>query len=290
MGEWEMAVGDRTVMVREAGAPEGAPVLYFHGTPGSRLDVAFGDATAVECGVRVISFDRPSYGRSGAGPISLSGVARTAGRLADELDLDRFATLGWSGGGPFALAAAAVLGDRVTRVGVASGPAPFQETPGALDALGETDLAALALLPADPAGAAQAFCVGADTMLAFRDDEPTFMAGMAALLGDGDRDVLSDPLLRHHVYVMLSEAMRQGFGGVGWDNVAWVGAWDVDLAAVRCPVHLWYGGADQMMPAHHGAWLAGHLADARLTVFDGEGHLGPLRRWPEMLQVLAPPG
>lgn len=294
MGERDILVDGRSLTVREAGAPAGRPLLYFHGTPGSRLDVAFGDDVARSLGVRIVSFDRPGYGRSEAGPISLSGVARASEAVADELGIDRFAVLGWSGGGPFALAAAAVLGDRVTRVGVASGPGPFQEVPGALDQLDEADLAALVHLPGSPASAAQAFTsaaeaftVGGVPMLALRDDEAVLMEGMAAMFGEGDAAVFADPPLRHALFVTFSEGMRQGFLGVGWDNVAWVGPWDIDLDAVRCPVHLWYGERDQITLPVDGEWLAAHVAGTELTMFPGEGHLGLMRHWPEMLRALS---
>jgi pimeloyl-ACP methyl ester carboxylesterase len=286
MSEREIVVRGRSVLVREAGAPGGSPLLYFHGTPGSRLDVAFGDDVARSLGVRVVSFDRPGYGGSEVGAVSLSGVAGTAAAIADELGIDRFPVFGWSGGGPYALAAAAVLGDRVTRVGIAAGPGPFQEVPGALDRLGDVDLAALAHLPGAPARAAEGFTVGSETMLALRDDEATLTEGMAAMFGEGDADLFADPVLRHALFVMVSEGMRQGFLGVGWDNVAWVGPWDIDLAAVSCPVHLWYGERDQMTSPDDGRWLAAHVDGAELTVFPGEGHLGPMRHWPEMLGTL----
>jgi pimeloyl-ACP methyl ester carboxylesterase len=127
-------------MVRDAGDPQGVPVVYFHGTPGSRLDVSFGDELATGMGVRVISLDRPGYGRSDPGPFGLSRIASDAEAMADGAGVGRFAALGWSGGGPFALAASAVLGERVTRVGVVAGEGPVQQVPGARDRLDANDL------------------------------------------------------------------------------------------------------------------------------------------------------
>jgi len=275
-------------MVREAGDLAGAPVVYFHGTPGCRLDVAFGDEIAAMLRVRVISFDRPSYGKSDGAPFGLRRIAEDAAAVADSCGLAQFAAMGWSGGGPYALAAAAVMGDRVTGVGIAAGPGPFQKVPGALDRLGDDEQRALSYLSDQPERAVEQFCVGSEAMIAVRDDEQALMSGMDALFADVDADVLSDPEMRHHLFVMTSEALRQGFLGVGWDNVAWVGDWDVDVGAVRCPVHLWYGGSDQMIPLGHGEWLGRHLHDAELTVYGGEGHLIPMRHWSEMLRALVP--
>lgn len=81
---------------------------------------------------------------------------------------------------------------------------------------------------------------------------------------------------------MLSEGLRQGFSGIGRDNVAWVGPWDIDLKLAQRPVDLWYGEKDSMMPVEHGQWLADHLTNAHLAVYSGEGHLGPMRDWGEI--------
>lgn len=97
MDEREVRVDGRAVMVRDAGDPDGSPLLYVHGTPGSRSDVRFGDDSARHMGVRVISFDRPGYGGSAPAAYSLGSVARDAGAVADSLGVDRFASLGWSG-------------------------------------------------------------------------------------------------------------------------------------------------------------------------------------------------
>jgi pimeloyl-ACP methyl ester carboxylesterase len=107
------------LMVRQAGVPDGTPLVFFHGTPSSRLETSYADELCVELGIRMISFDRPGYGESPARPFSLASIARDTADLADALGVDRFATAGQSGGGPFSLAAAAVLGDRVIRAGVA---------------------------------------------------------------------------------------------------------------------------------------------------------------------------
>lgn len=139
--------------------------MYFHGTPGSRLDLCFGEQLAAERGVRLVSFDRPGYGGSTAAPFGVASIGADAHAIADGLGVDRFATLGWSGGGPGALAAAAVPGGRVTRVGIASGVAPFQLVPGALDSFDDNDRAALSLLPDDPVAAASAFAAAFEPLV-----------------------------------------------------------------------------------------------------------------------------
>ncbi len=217
-------------------------------------------------------------------------VVRDAEAIADGIGVGRFAALGWSGGGPFALAASAVLGERVTRVGVAAGDGPVQQVPGARDRLDANDLLALSFLPGEPARAAEQFLTGGaeliKMMMSARDDEQAYLSGMAALLGDADADVFSDPALRHCLFASQHEALHQGPMGMAWDQVAFVGPWDVDLAAVRCRVHLWYGERDPWAPPANGEWLRDHLADAELVVYSGEGHLEAMRHWQEILHAL----
>ncbi|MGK2875719.1 MAG: alpha/beta fold hydrolase [Nocardioides sp.] len=288
MIEREIVTGHHSILVREAGDSDGVPIVYFHGTPGSRLDLSFGEEIATALGVRVVSFDRPGYGGSDPAPYSLISIAHDVEALADSLGLGRFAAFGWSGGGPFALAAAAVLGERVVRAGVAGGNAPFQQVPGALESFTDNDRLALSFLPDEPARAAEQFGIGNEemlqTMMAVRDDEQA--PWIDWLWGETDPAVVGDPVLRRNLFSVLHEGLRQGPMGVAWDNVAWCGPWGIELEDIRCPVHLWYGELDQMAPPVNGDWLRHHLPDARLVVYPGEGHLVPLRHWEEIVGTL----
>jgi pimeloyl-ACP methyl ester carboxylesterase len=109
MREVEIGRGGRALRVRDVGEPGGAVVMYFHGTPSSRLDLCFGEQLAAERGVRLVSFDRPGYGGSTPAPFGLASIAADAHAIADELGVAQFAALGLSGGGPGALAAPAHL-------------------------------------------------------------------------------------------------------------------------------------------------------------------------------------
>jgi len=277
--------------VRDTGDPGGSVVMYFHGTPGSRLDLAFGEQLAAERGVRLVLFDRPGYGGSTAAPFGLSAIAADAHAVADGLGVDRFAALGLSGGGPMALAAATVPGGRVTRVGVASGAGPFQRVPGALDGLDDNDRAAVALLPGDPAAAAAGFAAGFGPLveLARESGGSAVAAAFEDLLSPRDSELMQEQRFASSFAATMHEALRQGTSGGGWDNVAWVGEWDVDLNAIRCPVLLWYGTDDRFAPPAHGRWLAENLPDARLVMREGEGHLGIMEHLGEMLDALTRP-
>jgi len=288
--EIEVDRGDRVLRVRDAGDPDGAVVIYFHGTPGSRLDLSFDEHTAAEHGVRLVTFDRPGYGGSTAASFGLASIAADAHAIADGLGVGRFATLGMSGGGPGALAAATVPGVRVTRVGVASGAGPFQLVPGALDHLDDDDRAAVALVATDPAAAAAGFAAGFEPLIAtVAPGGPGPAVAFADLLSPRDAELMRDPRLVAALTATMREALRPGTSGGGWDNVSWIGKWDVDLSAIGCPVLLWYGTDDRFAPPAHGRWLAENLPDARLVMREGEGHFGIMEHLGEMLDALTEP-
>jgi pimeloyl-ACP methyl ester carboxylesterase len=199
--------------------------------------------------------------------------------------------LGMSGGGPGALAAAAVPGGRVIRAGIASGAGPFERVPGALDELDDNDRGAVSLLPGDPVAAASAFAAGFDALaeLAFVSGGSGVVAAFADLLSSRDGELLQDQRYASAFEATMHEALRQGTSGAGWDNVSWIGRWDIDLSAIRCPVLLWYGSDDRLAPPAHGEWLSENLPQARLVLRDGEGHLGIYEHLGEMLDALTEP-
>jgi len=290
MREIEIDRGGRVLRVRDAGDPVGPVVIYFHGTPGSRLDLASDEHVAAGRGVRLVSFDRPGYGGSTAAPFGLASIAADAHAVADALGVARFATLGMSGGGPGALAAATVPGGRVIRVGVASGAGPFQLVPGALDQLDDNDRAAVKQVTADPATAAAGFAAGFEPLIgAVAPGGPGPAIAFADLLSPRDAELMQDPRLVSALTTTMREGLRTGTSGGGWDNVSWLGPWDVDLNAVRCPVLLWYGTDDRFASPAHGRWLADNLPDARLVMREGEGHFGIMEHLGEMLDALTGP-
>jgi pimeloyl-ACP methyl ester carboxylesterase len=280
--------------VRDVGEPGCVAVMYFHGTPCSRLDLCFGEQLAHERGVRLVSFDRPGYGGSTAAPFGLASIGADAHAIADELGIAAFVTLGHSGGGPGALAAAAVPESRVTRVGIDSGVAPYQPVPDALKQLDDSDRAALSLLPGDPAGAAAAFAAGFEPLaeLVRTSDAAGIMSALEGMdmLSSRDSQLVRDPRIAAALIETWREAVRQGTSGAGWDHVSWIGEWDIDLSAITCPVLLWYGSEDRfgLGPAR-GLWLSQNLHRARLVVRDGEGHLGILEHLGEILDALTEP-
>src|SRR5262249_44352668 len=156
----------------------------------------------------------------------LTSVARMAVHVADWLGVQQFRTTGWSGGGPFALATAALAGERVPMVGVMAGAGPFQLIPEALDGLWDMDKAAVSRLP-DRQAACEGFVEGVVEgfgMKAALENATTLYRALEPLLSETDREIWA--LYSEEFLADTREAMTQGARGYGWDNVAWVGPWD----------------------------------------------------------------
>ena len=264
----------RRLDVWQGGDPRGTPVVFFHGTPGGRLQAALGDGAASRAGVRLLAFSRPGYGGSTDAPTTLSSVGRDAGAFADVLGLDAFAVLGVSGGGPYAVAAAAALPDRVRVVGVVAGVGPLLE----LDPVAADDPAVRA-----------AFAGDLDTAIRLRDDAATEGARGSGP-GTGAR-VRAGGFVSPEILEPWTGSGRPGippFRGVSRDALAFTAGWDVVLADVRAPVHLWYGDRDRTVGLEHGRWLHAHLPTSRLVIREGAGHLATLMaHWADTLTDLA---
>jgi pimeloyl-ACP methyl ester carboxylesterase len=156
----------------------------------------------------------------------------------------------------------------------------FQLGPGALDELSDGDKAAEKLLPGDPQAACERFAEAFDLEPALADATSLYQA-FESLLSEWDREVWKQH--SEALFAEMREAMVQGAWGYGWDNVAWIGSWDFDPAKLECPVLLWYGTEDRMASPSHARWFDTHLPDARLTMFQGEGHLLPFVHLEQML-------
>jgi pimeloyl-ACP methyl ester carboxylesterase len=155
--------------------------------------------------------------------------------------------------------------------------------PGALDDLSDGDRAAEKLLPGDPEGACERFIQGFDLKPALKDATSLFHA-FKPMLSEWDRHVWG--LHAEEMLADVREAVSQGAWGCGWDNVAWIGAWDFDPTTLERPVLLWYGTEDRMARPAHAHWFEARLPDARLTMYEGEGHLLAFVHFEEMLTEL----
>jgi pimeloyl-ACP methyl ester carboxylesterase len=254
----------------EYGDPDGTPGLSFHGHPGSRLEPRFADAAAASAGLRVVALDRPGYGLSDFQPdrriLDWPGDVAEA---ADALGFDRFAVLGSSGGGPYALACAYALPERVTRAGVISGVGPYN-APGATDGMRWQNRIGFQVGARFPP---LARFVMRSMERALRARPERTLDAIAAAMSPRDAEIARRPEVREILGADIAEAFRQGSRGAALDVVLLGRPWGFRLDEIRTPVFLWQGDDDVLVPPAMGRHLAEQLPDCRATFFPGEGHL-----------------
>ena len=269
--------GSRLLGYAEYGDPAGRPVVSFHGWPGSRIQTARYAEAARALGIRLIAPERPAIGLSDprAGSSLRAHVADVA-CLTDALGIDRFGVLGVSGGGPYALATAACLADRVTRVALVSALAP--------GSMGSTrSIRAIAAVGSRapwlfrPGFGAAAGVVAIDCPravdLAFRTLPPC------------DRRIVARPDIRELSTRDAAEAFRQGGRGLRDDALALLAPPDFAIDTIESPAHLWYGEADTIVPVATGRTVAEALPHCQATFLPGEGHYLAIPRAREILAV-----
>lgn len=240
---------------------------------------------AAAAGVRLIAPDRPGIGgsdrRPWRRPIDWVEDVRA---LADALGLDRFAVLGWSAGGPHALACGHHLGERVTAVGLASPAAGWFIGHGATP-----DVHLDGRRVATVAGSVRwwARLLLGDTRRRVDQDPEEVVAGETRNHSPADREILERPPVRSMMAAALVEQFRQGMGGIRDEAMAIARPWGFDPGAVRVPVLLWHGEADTTVSAAAARGLASRLASCRATFYPGAGHYLVLEHWSDILHTLA---
>jgi pimeloyl-ACP methyl ester carboxylesterase len=238
----------------EWGDPRGAPLVFFHPSPGSRMLCPDPSATTA-AGIRLISVDRPGYGRSDpvADP-SLASFIRDLERLLDHLWIGQVPVVGWSGGGQYAAASAAILAERVSGVALVATPAADDQlrwlTP---------EFRKLAELAAEGSG--------------------------RALTSFGDHTLLR-PEAKRGLMEMWKESGRTGTAGLSADVVAASRPWGFAPADVRVRAALFYGEKDSVIDAEHCRWWARALAEVDVTIVARSDHFVVFTAWPDILNAV----
>jgi pimeloyl-ACP methyl ester carboxylesterase len=278
----ELADG-RSLAFAEWGDPQGRPVLLFHGRPGSRLLCPDEDTTGTE-GVRLVTIDRPGYGRSDPRPgRTLLDWADDVLALADRLELPRFSVVGWSSGGPHALACGARIPERVQSVGLAASSGPLDEVPGEWEDVSPEFRSLVERLRHDFAGALPDI---RRRVQWFADDPESVLGKISADRHDPDDDLLAREEILEPMKVCMREGARQGSAGFVSDWVAEYLPWGFSLSDIPHQVHVWWGEEDILVRRAHADFLASSLPRAKLITYSGEGHLAVLGHWGEMLAAL----
>jgi pimeloyl-ACP methyl ester carboxylesterase len=262
----------RALDVHEAGDPQGFPVVFHHGTPSAGLAYEPHAALAREQGIRMIGYDRPGYGSSmRARNRRVEDCVADVTDIADALHLDSFGAWGISGGGPHALACAALCDDRLKAVASLAAVAPYGA--GGLDwlaGMGEDNHVEFGKA-LEGEEALRSFCEpAAAEMLEAQPEE--LVRVLDSLLGPEDRSALTGRFAEY-----LLESGRHGLehGVDGWidDDFAFIEPWGFQVEDIARPVLLLHGEDDRFVPVSHGHWLAARIPGVEARIDAADGHL-----------------
>jgi pimeloyl-ACP methyl ester carboxylesterase len=273
MSELDVTLRDgRTLHVYDHGDRDAPVVVEHHGTPGSGLSYPPDLELAASKGLRIVSYDRAGYG--GSTPKrgrSVADVAADIEDVVDHLGIDRFATLGGSGGCPHSFACSALLAPRCVAAAAIASPTPYPAD--GLDWLGDMGEANIEEFNAALAGAeplTEFLEIEAEKMLAATPEE--IKEVMATLLPPVDAAVLTGDRAEH-AKRNIDRALANGVAGWRDDDLAFTRDWGFDLAAISVPTLLWQGVQDLMVPVSHGRWLADRIPGVEAHISEDDGHL-----------------
>jgi pimeloyl-ACP methyl ester carboxylesterase len=260
------------------GDRDGFPILGLHGTPGCRLERWPDEELYRELGVCLVTHDRAGYGRSDRRRgRSVADEADDVRTIADELGFDRFGVTGGSGGGPHALACAALLPDRVVRATCLVGGAPLGH-PGlerdawfaGMDAENVKEFGWA--FDGEDVLTPELEALQQQTEERVAVDPSSILEGFE--LSESDRAQLARPEFRQIIRESTFEYAVNGVGGWVDDDLAFIHPWGFDVASISIPVLVWYGRSDVLVPPTHGDWLAANVPGCLVKAEDVAGHLG----------------
>lgn len=279
MKDSQLSLADgRELAYTDIGERDSFCVLYFHGAPMSRLHLAYLEQQFHAEKIRVVSPDRPGYGRSSPQPgRSMAGWASDVAALADALGIDRFAVAGHSSGGPYAVACAALLPERVL-AGVVLGGVTNMAWPGAWKGYVESE-SQLMRLPNEEA--AIAWCVER-----FGADGSRFLAASDFEFAEPDKALFADNQAGPVLTSTVVEAFRQGVAGYAQDIVIQGRPWPFDPGRIVAPVHVVHGELDAIVPLAHSRHSSELIPGSTLRVLPGHGHMTTVSELPTMASAL----
>ena len=279
------AAGGRDLEVLVDG-PEGGAVLLFHlGTPSFATTFRQIVDPAAKHGLRTVTYSRPGYANSTAQHgRSVADAAEDSEAILDALGADHFITVGWSGGGPHALACASLLPERCSAAATIAGLAPYGV--GGLDwleGMGPENITEFG-----------AGVRGEQALVEFLEGEArgmrTLTGGQVAdslggLVSDVDRAALVEEFADALAYSFRG-SVSNGIAGWRDDDLAFARPWGFEPKTIGVPVAIWHGAQDRMVPFSHGRWLAANVKGAHARLIDDEGHLSLLNRGDRIVEDL----
>jgi pimeloyl-ACP methyl ester carboxylesterase len=275
-----MQLGQGTqVSWQEYGKSTGYPVFYFHGLPGSCVEAESADAAARDLGVRIIAVDRFGYGDShSADGFGFFNFSDALSEIVHALNLGRYSLLGFSGGGPYALACATRLGEHIDKIAIASSPAAFSTT--------------VMQAHYNPQSRPLFELAAVDIELARQQLAPLAQSPQAALqymlsnISTDDQRLFNQSQYHDSYAKSMTGALNQGTEGTVFDLNLLGLPWPFDIHAMRVPVSIWHGEEDPICGIAIADYLADTIPGARLHKLPGKGHFFLFEHWRDVLSDL----
>jgi pimeloyl-ACP methyl ester carboxylesterase len=287
VGTWEAAVAHvvktadgRGLSVETLGAPDGRPVLLCHGTPGAANGPRPRGILLHRLGIKLICYDRPGYGDSDRHPRRrVCDAARDAAEIADSLGIGRFSVVGRSGGGPHALACAAVLGERVQCAATLGSLAPINAE--GLDwwaGMAQSNKRAYQAKEGELRRMADAMAKK------LRHDPESLLSSLGSELEADDKEVVEDIGLRRIIAETHAKALMNSPDGWIDDTLALRSPWGFDVSSIKVKVRLWHGQDDVFSPISHTHWLAKEISGSIPDERSDTAHFASVRILPDILR------
>ncbi|WP_285597728.1 alpha/beta hydrolase [Kineosporia sp. NBRC 101731] len=272
----------RSLAYDSIGSSDALPLVFHHGSPGGAVRLRPLTEAAYKHGLRLITFSRPGYGTSTPHPgRSIADVAADVTELLDALGTEKFLTMGHSGGGPHALACAALLPQRCLGAAIVAGVGPFA-APGLdfLEGMAPENLAEFGAAVKGTSELDAYLSAEAQGLATVRPED--VVAALGGLVGPADQAALTGDALEHMVETM-HYAVSSGIAGWREDDLAFANDWGFALEDIRVPVSVWQGVQDRMVPLAHALWLADNVPGAALHVESQDGHLSLWSRFGDIV-------
>ena len=273
----------RLLAYAEFGSPQGRPLIFFHGTPGSRLFHHPDESIALSLGARIIAPDRPGFGLSDFKPRrTLLDWPDDVVQLADALNLDKFAVAGLSGGGPYVAACALQIPHRLTGAALISSMAPLSSPHSTKGMMWRNRLLFSLARDSRMLNSFSWWLIS----LAYNENPDRFFTVEATLASASEAKMITRADVKPLLIQDYAEAVRAGNSGIRWEMVILANPWGFRLQDIAMEVHLWHGEQDVRTPITMGRYLANTIPNCRATFLEKEGHDVIFQHWRDILSTL----
>lgn len=271
----------RKVSYLDIGDPEGTPILYFHGSPGSRYEALFAEKYAINNNLRIIAPDRPGFGDSDFNPnYSLLGYNNDVIEIVDQLNVSKFGTMGVSGGGPTILSLAYEYSNRLLFAIDISGYAPVHKTELS-KIMAPLDKLFIGIGKISP----RLFKLAHSYMgrLVRKKSPQKFSKMLKSAYSETDAEILQDEEMAKFFKADMEEAFKNGADGPSWDAINIYSNWEFKLQDIDFKIHLFHGTEDITVPLRFAQYKAEHLQNTSYTEYKDEGHFMFVRKIEDIL-------